>query len=200
MSRTSFAVLVLAALPAAADDAKTPDYYPLAKGHTWEYVGTLNNDKVNVTVTVKAVEVVLGRATATRTLALTKGDETRTSDEEVVVDPNGVLGNPIFDVRTDPPLTLLKFPVKPRDTWSQKSRINGNGREYLAMTTVKEAAEVKVPAGTFTAIPVETGLLFEGEAVGITTWYADGVGMVKLKMTFGANTFEIELKKFTRGK
>lgn len=174
------------------------DYFPLAKGHTWEYAGKVNDAKVNVTATITAVKVENGKTTATRALALKMGDEIKESEEELTVDAAGVQGNVIFDVKSEPRLTLLKFPLKPRDTWSQKATINKG--EFLVMSTVKDATEVKVPAGTYTAIPIETGLLFDGEAVGITTWYADGVGMVKLKMVYGANTFDFELKKFTRGK
>jgi hypothetical protein len=200
MHRTLLAALVVALAPAwaAAVEPKKPDYFPLAKGHMWEYAGEFGDNKVSVTATVTALRAEAGKVTATRALVLTMVDQTREVEEELAADPAGVYGSPIFDVKSDPKVTLLKLPAKPRDAWTEKAKM---GRaEVLVTSSVKEPVEVKVPAGTFTALPVETGLLAEGEALGITTWYADGVGMVKQKAVVGANTLTLQLKKFTPGK
>ena len=67
--------------------------------------------------------------------------------------------------------------------------------------TVKEPEEVKVPAGTFKAVPVETGLLVREQSVGITTWYAPGTGIVQIKVAAAADELiTLRLTKFTPGK
>jgi len=200
MTRTLFAALLVAAAPlaAAADDPKKPDYFPLAKGHKWEYAAQAGDNKVDITITVTAVKTEKGKVTATRVVT----EPNRDTTEEITVTAAGVSGHLFPGIPAEHRATLLKYPVKPRDTWTEKFQIKE--KDLVALSTVKEPEEVKVPAGTFKAVPVETGVLIgEGEeSFGLTTWYADGTGVVKQKVVLGNNalTVTLQLKKFTPGK
>ena len=202
MTRTLFAALLLAAAPAlvaaAADDPKKPDYFPLANGHKWEYAAQAGENKVDITITVTAVKTENGKIKATRVVT----EPNRDTTEEITVDATGVSGHLFPGIPVEHRATLLKYPVKPRDTWTDKFQLKE--KDVLALSTVKETEEVKVPAGTFQAVPVETGVIIgEGEeSFGITTWYADGTGVVKQKVVLGNNAcvVTLQLKKFTPGK
>ena len=86
------------------------------------------------------------------------------------------------------PAVLLKLPAKPGDTWTEA---------HLTWTVWE--AEVEVPAGKSTAIPVSTELEVPGEAGKRTVWFAPGVGMVKTVTTaFGIDRTTV-LKSFTPG-
>ncbi|HJZ55477.1 MAG TPA: hypothetical protein VKE74_10985 [Gemmataceae bacterium] len=198
MTRPLFTALLfaLAPLPATADEPKKPDYFPLAKGHKWEYIAEVGDTKEDFIITVTAVKTENGKTTATRRI----NDMGREREEDVTVGPDGVLGNLLPGLMADRRITLLKYPVKPRDTWTEKFQIKD--QDIIALSSVKEAEEVKVPAGTFQAVAVETGVLAgEGkDSLGITTWYANGTGMVKMKLVAGEKAVTVQLKKFTPGK
>ena len=51
-------------------------------------------------------------------------------------------------------------------------------------------------------IAVETGVVRDGQVpIGLTCWYADGVGMVQMKLREGENDFiSLKLKKYMPGK
>lgn len=96
----------------------------------------------------------------------------------------------------DPPLRLLKLPAKPGDTWS--CQLSPEAKKTFA---VRAPERVKVPAGEYTAIPVEVALVANGKTVmEWKYWYAAGVGAVKWTYPEdGGKTGEIVLKAFTAG-
>jgi hypothetical protein len=195
MNRTLFAILLVAAPAwAAADEPKKPDYFPLAKGNKWDYEVKVGDEKREFTLEITAVKAEKGTTTAE--FVVRTGEEEETG--EVIADAEGVRGR-FNTLKMDPPLTLLKYPLKANDRWAEKLQIQND--EVLVSSSVKEAEEVKVPAGTYKAVPVETGLLVRKDAVGITTWYAAGVGIVQIKVVAGeAEVASLRLKKFTPGK
>ena len=66
--------------------------------------------------------------------------------------------------------------------------------------TVGKEEEVTVPAGTFKAIPVTSQVDVGGRLLKNTSWYAPGVGVVKVVMANDGNERVQELKEFTPGK
>jgi hypothetical protein len=187
--------LLAAAAPAAwcvADDKK-PDYYPLAKGNKWEYRLVVNGAKVDVSAEVIASESKDGRRSAT----VESKAGAVTSKEELASDEKGVYRNSFNGVPTDKPVTIIKYPTT-QETWKEKFKIMG--MELSASTTARAVAEVKVAAGTYKALPVEVVAEIAGQKIIATTWYADGVGIVKQAAKFGELEVEMELTKFTPGK
>jgi hypothetical protein len=126
-------------------------------------------------------------------------EESRNRDLKVIVTADGVQGPIFLEMPTEPLARLLKYPVKAGDTWTEKLTFRED-KSMIAISTVKEPEEVKVPAGTFKAVPVVTSVLVEKEPAGFTAWYADGVGLVQAKYHLGTNTITVKLKKFTAGK
>jgi hypothetical protein len=90
---------------------------------------------------------------------------------------------------------LLKLPAKAGDEWEVRS--TRNEVEFKLTATVRKVEKVKVPAGTFEAVPVVLEGTVGGRTITATQWYAPGVGLVKVNQ--GETTIE-ELKSFTPGK
>lgn len=88
------------------------------------------------------------------------------------------LGGP--PVKCDPPYCHLKLPHKDGNTWE-----NEDDKAFRRKHVAKKVETVKVPAGTFEAIRVETGK-------DIVSWFAPDVGLVK--QDYGND--HLEMKSF----
>lgn len=193
--RPLFTLLALVAVPAlgAADDPKKPDYYPGTKGNKWVYRVEANGMKIDVTTEVTKSELNDGKRSFTVETKI--GDES--TSEELHSDDKGLYRASFNGIATDKPVTIMQYPPKP-GKWTQKVKILG--QDLTATTTAKDVAEVKVPAGTFKAIPVEVVAEIAGQKITGTTWYANGVGIVKQDMNIAGTPVLMELLKFTPAK
>lgn len=94
----------------------------------------------------------------------------------------------------DHPRCLLKLPVKPGDSWTTEVP----AERYKVTATVGKPERVKVPAGTFDAIPVHADATHNGKPVPHrTVWYAAGIGPIKSMV---GDRVGMELVSFTPGK
>jgi len=193
--RVLFVLVVLAPVP-AADDKKKPDYYPLTKGNKWEYRISINGKETDFTVELGDVVIKEGKQHAKGTIRFGSGEWT----EENSSDEKGLYMNAMAGEKCDPPRTVLKYPLKAGDTWTQKFKEGDKDAE--GKTTVREPETIEVPAGKFKAFPVDTVIKTGDDTATATTWYAEGVGIVKMivKSTPEPLAITLELKKFTPGK
>lgn len=99
----------------------------------------------------------------------------------------------------DAPLHLLKLGFKVGETWSD-DRAGPGGQVGKATHTIGKTEEVKVAAGTYRAIRVDTEIKFETLVTKMTTWYAAGVGVVKLEAANGDRKQTTVLESFTPAK
>jgi hypothetical protein len=95
-----------------------------------------------------------------------------------------------------PEFCLLKLPYRVGDTWEREHRLWFN---RTASRVVSEE-KVKVPAGTFDCVCVETKAYADNNLQWTEmNWYASGIGLVK--HAGGPNEKHVQvLKKFTLGK
>jgi hypothetical protein len=193
--RPLFAFVAFVGVPlwTTADEPKKPDYYPFTKGCKWEYQVAANGMKIDAAMEVTKSELKDGKRYFT---IETKVGDTSTS-EELQADDKGIYRTSFNGIATDKPVIIMQYPPKP-GTWTQKVKLLG--QDLNSTSTAKESVEVKVAAGTFTAIPIEVKAEIAGQTIQGTTWYANGVGIVKQKMDIAGATMELELKKFTHGK
>lgn len=189
-----FTVLVSAIAGLLGQDAKQPDYAPFAKGHKWDYRLTSGGQAVDATAEIIDVTMKDGKRIA-KTEVRVAGT---TLSEENAVDDKGHYLLSYHGKRLTPHRTSLRLPVKVGDTWNEKYKDGDDDAE--ATSTVRATTTVEVPAGKFTAIPVDTVIRTRGQRATSTTWYADGVGVVKLTATADQQTIVLELVKFTPGK
>ncbi len=195
--RSLLAVFVLAVFPlwTAAQDKK-PNYYPFVKGNKWEFTVEAGGKSIGATTEVAKVEEKDGTLTATLEIRVVGMDSVST--ETISTNSKGMTRQAFAGLKLDTPITMMKFPVKGGDSWTEKVTVNGNALEIKA--TVSEAVEVKVPAGTYKAVPVNMEINVGGQKLTMTNWYADGVGVVKQQIDTTGVKAVGELKKFTLAK
>jgi len=162
------------AAPVPKDAGRKPVYFPTAVGAKWVYETA---DGLLETAVVSAVEKTDGGLIVSRAGA----DGTRTVYTKMVVSADG-----LRQARdgADDLGWVLKTNVKAGDSWDMPE---GGTR------TVYGPEEVKVPAGTFTALRV----VWEQNGATYTSWYAGGIGEVKRARTLdGTVTVTRALKSF----
>jgi len=187
-------VLLATSLAAPVPKAKAPNYYPLAVGNKWVY----EQDGREVSEEVTKVAEKDGETRVTTIHSSGPGNHW---EMEYVVKDGAVYQSRAAGFAFDPPVRHAALDLKAGAKWTSTTPpVKG----VLAMSgemAVGEAEEVKVPAGTFTAVPVvyavteESGQKLNKPKV-YTYWYAEGVGLVRMKYDGG----EKVLKEFTTAK
>lgn len=187
------AALVFAASTAVAQGPAS-DLFPLKKGNKWVYkvdaqevtVEVVGSEKVDKDELMKVVTKVGGQEKAT---------------EYYLVKADGIYRAKVNNDKIDPPVMILKLPVKKGETWKIDSKVNTQtvkGEFKVADDNVK----VTVPAGTFEkAVLVEgNDLDIAGTKTSVKQWFVAGKGIVKLTYTIQQTESTLELKEFTAGK
>jgi hypothetical protein len=191
--RTAFCiVLALGSMAAAAPALKggvDGRYYATRLGAKWVY----DADGKEYTHIVTKVEDTDGG----KIVFIGKDEGGKiTPVRKLTVTDKGIFQDQDGDEKLDPPFCYLKLPAKVKDTWeanpSHQGKIMGRGTRTLA-----GYEEIEVPAGKFRAVRVDWDYTPVGQPTyKIKTWYAPGVGMVK--MVSGKLT--TVLQKFSPGK
>jgi tRNA A-37 threonylcarbamoyl transferase component Bud32 len=150
-------------------------YYPLKLGTKWHYrkETSLGAATPHLHQIVK-IEKIDGQSLA-RLEALQHGEVL--ASEHLSTTAHGIFRHRNNGWEISPPLCLLKFPIKIGESWESEHRF---GDEKGKVSCRIGAEEVEVAAGKYQAITshlevMETG----GRKIGITYWFAPGVGVVK---------------------
>jgi hypothetical protein len=121
------------------------------------------------------------------------GPNELTPDKKVEVSEKGLFLLEWEGGELDPPKCLLKLPVRAGDKWGV-----GHPRDPIIGTrTTGPTESVKVPAGKFEAVRVESACKFAGREQRNTFWFSPGIGIVR--HDFAGEVVSV-LKSFTPGK
>lgn len=176
-------------------EEKASNFFPLAKGTKWEYVLKGAEEVPWVQEVTEVSEPKKGeRAVVTIAIKVNKTDMVAKHS----ADETAVYEHTRGSKELAAPLVMLKLPVKAGTKWTEKYKYNGD--DVTSEYEVKEAEEVKTPAGTYTAYPVVQSIKTKLGGSTITNWYADGVGMVKQEIKAFGKPDVVELKSFTPAK
>jgi hypothetical protein len=199
-------VVVMAAVPAVAQAtakakvkaaAGAGDYYPLKVGTKWNYeLDAGQPQKGNITSVIAAEEPSDGKSLA-RLEVYINGQKAQTT-EHLMSNKDGVFRVKINNQELDPPLCILKYPLKAGQKWDTKTTAM---RQQLDVSCRQGAEEdVQVPAGKYKAVPcvIETSQQTPQGAMKIvnTYWFVPDVGVVKQKMDIGGKVILMELTKY----
>ena len=114
---------------------------------------------------------------------------------KVLVNAKGVFILERYGDAYDPPHELLRLPYQANNKWEMAGTWGTSKHQEVRKTTKEEI--IKVPAGEFKCIRVESQYTQGGGTSTSTHWYAVGVGVVKVDYGGGS---ELILKSFTPGK
>jgi len=169
---------IAAAGPIPSATQKPALYFPAKVGTKWEY--EFDNGK-RMTLTITKVQEKDGAKVVTVGEVGTGGGTTHYSTSRVSAEGLFLaeMGRGVGNV--NPPLCELKLPHKDGGRWEAGPWDDGPYRDTKWKFTAYGPEEVKVPAGTFKAIRVESEKTFGlGPPRLYTSWYAPDVGMVKM--------------------
>ncbi|MCI0700170.1 MAG: hypothetical protein L0241_03685 [Planctomycetia bacterium] len=172
---------------------KATDYYPLTKGTKWVYkVG-----EVEVTQTVVGTERFNNEDCIK--LEMRAGDEIK-STELLAVRSDGIFRVKTKDDVIKPPVKVLPAVIKVGDTWPVNLKVGG-AMVKGNLTVKSDKEKVKVPAGEFDAILIESqNLVVADSPVTLRSWFVRGRGVVKNELSLaGGMTIVQELVKFEPG-
>jgi O-succinylbenzoate synthase len=192
---------------AAQDKLKETPYYPLKVGTTWHYRAGDSKFTIRVVRHEKVGEVLCA-------LLETKRDGKVVGSEHLAVTADGVYRYDLTYQRAGsrsdekksaayvsgsfrPPMLILKLPPKKGDSWKVDSK--SDGQNFRGSFQVG-AQEITVPAGVYKTFRVASqDLEVNALKPTITTFFAEGVGMVKQIISVGEAKIEIELEKLELG-
>jgi hypothetical protein len=177
----------------------TLPYFPLKVGTEWVYEVT-GEQKETLTETIMSVEEKDGMRTVKLSVVyeeVVNGVKmTEKSIRMVKVGEHGLFAVAPWPEVPGIAVCLLKLPPKPDSKWKEQFP----EKALIRTCTMFEAERIKVPAGEYQAIRVETVYANDGkkEYRFSDDWYAPGVGLVKQQRR-DINRVQV-LKSFTLGK
>jgi hypothetical protein len=197
------AVAASAPVPKGAGPA---DYFPTKVGTRWVYEVS-GDEPAEVAEEVVSVEekdgtrVVMLRVEHKSVDPATKTPVTAIWKDKVLVRKDGVFAVTWWSA--EPGLCLLRLPHARGNTWEERHPYLDTGDTLKRTCSASDPEEVKVPAGAYKAVRVETTHSVAGKAGAQTArfsddWYAPGVGLVKQERR-DVNRVRV-LKEFTPGK
>jgi len=193
----AFAILVLT-LGAAAQKSKKPgpDYFPLRVGDSWTYRSSSGGTEHNVKVlseekqangTIRyLVEKVAG---AKVQMLFSKADGWVLMHLESYPEHEGL------EAKYEPARPYLKDPLVAHEQWGW------TGEDYTKTEVTEDnqvagLEDVTVAAGKFRAMKVVSRIM-GGATITRTSWYADGVGLVKSMTDAGEIKYGFELSDYS---
>ncbi|MBL8829944.1 MAG: hypothetical protein JNM18_23395 [Planctomycetaceae bacterium] len=197
--RLFLGTLLLAAFIGAtthgADEvAKTGDYYPLKLGTKWNYELKVGDRKVLITNQVAKIETIDEQKMARVETVM---NNNIAATEHLTSTTTGVFRTKFNGSDVNPPICLLKLPVKVGDEWKDTNKI---GNDELKTTCKVEAAEtIEVPAGKFDTLRVNVSAQVGDQSVETIYWFAEGTGVVKQSFNAGDMKLYIELESIKKG-
>lgn len=177
------------------------DYFPLAKGNTWEFTRFAGMAEDKWTMTVAETTQKEGKLAA----VLKCQKHNSAFDARFEADRSGVYRFSSYPNKaaSETPVKLLPKPLEAGATWDSSLPLPFFKNFGKAKAEAKGLVEVKVAAGKFQAMEVVVRFWnFEYDAeCTVTSWYAPGVGVVKQVYAYpGGGSMTVELTKFTPGK
>jgi hypothetical protein len=169
----------LTAAPVPKEINPPGPFFPAKLGTAWAYRGTFPSGEQETTEVILESETKDGETRFSVGCALNdNGTGPRLlGADRFVAKADGLFLLEQAGAKYDPPLCILKLPLRRGDSW-KVSVLRGEEKVEGNFTVGKELEEVAVPAGKFRAYRVERRLVSRGKEEAIY-WYAPGVGVVK---------------------
>jgi len=187
--------LILAGTVQSQPTETETDYYPLKVGTKWYYqvkTGTMD-DKIilHVAKKEKIDEKDLFRLETVK-------DNNVLANEHLSSNSKGVFRHRFNGAEAIPPVQLLKYPVKPGDTWKEVVSVQG---QKIPITCKVGQEDVSVPAGKFSkAVTVQIDAEVGDTKITTTYWFVPGKGPVKQTADIAGTKVTMELEKVEMGK
>ena len=173
------------------------NYYPMKEGSKWYYHTELpGTDAQTWIMHVAKLEKIDG--VPLFRLEMTKKDSGMTATEHLRIGDDGVFRYRFNGQPASKPVCVIKYPVKPGETWQNETEIGG--QKVKMSSKVGNEEEVAVPAGKFKTMPVYVQADLGGLNMNTTYWFAANVGIVKQVVEFMGQKVTQSLEKYEAAK
>jgi hypothetical protein len=180
----------VAPAPQVKDKAPPTTYWPTVVGATLEYQFASSTQTEVVTAVERKGDVT------TVAINWINKDGTSSPYNKVEIRKDGIFMTEEVGQAYDPPVCLLKLPLKAGDKWQTESKRPDLGSAYRFAREVGETRVIETPAGKFEAVQILCDTAPVGDRPAdpkCAFWYAKGVGLLQIE---GTRT----LKAYTPGK
>lgn len=170
------------------------NYYPLEAGNSWTFRVEVNGNQVTATSRIAKIEKIndisMGRLEATVNDKIVATEHLQQNDK-------GVFRHRFNGLEVEPPLELLRYPVKAGEKWAGELKVGADTGKFSAVTGEEN---VEVPAGKYKTVRVAIQLIEKGKTIDTTYWFARDVGIVKQTVVTEGLNLVMELDRFDRKK
>lgn len=180
---------------AATTLGQQPDYYPLNVGERWEYKVQVADKTMEVANEITKIETINNDSLA-RVETVSNGKTLAT--EHLKTSEKGIFRYRIQGLEVNPPLCLLRYPVKEGDAW--ETQITTGGENAKVTCRVLGQRKIKVSAGEFDTVLVEIHAEASSGNVTSTYWFAEGVGVIQQITELPNLKISMTLEKHTSGR
>jgi len=193
-----FALFILTvSLTSQKSAASVPDYFPLRVGDSWKYRSIGEDSEYTVKVVSAEKQADGTMLYLLEKLAGVKIDDwySRT-DGWVLLHGEAYPEQPGMEVKYQPARQYLKNPLSVGAKWNWKGK-SVTQTEAAESNEVVGTEMVEVPAGRFRAMKIVSQVSDGGAVKTRTSWYADGVGLVKTTTEAGQIKYGFELVDYS---
>jgi hypothetical protein len=199
-------LLILVITPLSFSQA--PSYFPLSVGNKWVYdvVGSIPDSShavfnVEIVSTQRVARVGVGSVECYVIQYQLQGqivqEECFAWGGSSLLLYRTVVDGETFEI--DPPRLYLKTPLSVGQEWKWAGEVrgqNGERSEVVLFSRVDYQADITIPAGVFKAFEVNVHATPYSE-LSATTWYAEGVGVVREITSYNGLTVTVNLVSFS---
>jgi hypothetical protein len=118
--------------------------------------------------------------------------------EHLWSDENGVYRVRMNAMEVNPPICLIKYPIKEGQSWGGET--SAAGQKVKVDCSEGKPEDVQVPAGKYRAIPCTITVTQGPVKFKNVFWFAEDVGIVKQRSEMGPQTVTLELIKYEAAK
>lgn len=178
MKKILFVVLILIILIQNGCEKKKQDYFPLSTGNTWRYKTNMGSP---LTVVVKNQKTI-GDWNCFVVESFTYDKKNCVKSDYFAQKDDGIYclrsSFPVTSMFFDPPITILRFPLKKGLSWKWTGKIGIFDAKYFYRVLGRES--LLILGKKYSAIKVHvkgnTSVIGDYEA---DRWYAPNIGMIK---------------------
>lgn len=174
----------------AAELSPAAAYYPLEVGNSWQFEMSVGDAKQPFEYRVAKLETI-DSIPMFRIDTVIAGNVV--ASENLGANEKGLFRYRYSGIEIDPPIALLRNPVRVGDSWSLTTKIGG---QEVMVTCQVARQTITVAAGKFDAIRLLVKTKVDGVDISGEYWFAANTGIVRQSLTVGGKPVSMELQKF----
>jgi hypothetical protein len=188
----------------AAQNDRAINYWPLKSGCNWTIIAPDVKSDWAISISVSSSTTTPAGISNVAVDYTLNGKTIQKEVYQVTADEIArIKGGAEASGTVDPPLPIIKLPMKSGQSWKWNGTITVGATKVNATSqfTVTGPFLVSTPAGKFSAMKVHSALIINPGPKAVSmpndSWYSSGIGLVKQKVTMNGKVHRYFLSKYT---